>query len=199
MLSLTEQPVKFVKFHNKRWPINLAYDNVLRFLEMLDDTEFDDAEKIVGAFQIFFERTIWPDDYNDLIEIIQQISNYIFESPYGNGLTESDANVAPARFYSYRQDAPAIYASFMQQYSMDLVEAQGRLHWDKFKALLDGLDENTEFRKIVNIRQRSTDGLKGKELADLMELQQYYRLTDGASVDAQTKRTDAMLDALFAG
>ena len=85
----------------------------------------------------------------------------------------------------------------MDQYGIDLIEQQGKLHWDKFKALLDGLGSETRFRRIVSIRQRSTDGLEGEELSALMEQQQYYRLTDGASVDAQTQRTDAMLDALF--
>lgn len=86
----------------------------------------------------------------------------------------------------------------MEQYGIDLVEEQGKLHWDKFKALLDGLGPETQFRQIVSIRQRKADELEGEELAQLMEQQQYYRLTDGASVDAQTQRTDAMLDALFA-
>lgn len=85
----------------------------------------------------------------------------------------------------------------MEQYGIDLIKEQGKLHWDKFKALLDGLGPDTQFRRIVTIRQRTTDGLEGEELAALMEQQQYYRLTDGASVDTQTQRTDAMLDALF--
>ena len=197
MLSLTEELTQSVSYKGHEYPIDLTFDNVLRFYQLLDDADFDEAEKIIAAFHIFFDESI-PEDPEFLMNVVKLLGEYVSDSPYGNDVKNSDSNQVPIRYFSFTQDAPAIYASFMEQYGIDLVEEQGKLHWDKFKALLDGLGPETQFRQIVSIRQRKADGLEGEELAQLMEQQQYYRLTDGASVDAQTQRTDAMLDALFA-
>lgn len=196
MLALTEQLTQSIAYQGREYPIDLSYDNVLRFYQLLDDADFDEGEKIIAAFHIFFDEEV-PDDPEFLMSVFQLLGEYVSASPYGGDTTDSQGDQAPIRYFSFQQDAPAIYASFMEQYGIDLIEEQGRLHWDKFKALLDGLGPGTQFRRIVAIRQRTTDGLEGEELAALMEQQQYYRLTDGASVDAQTQRTDAMLDALF--
>lgn len=197
MLSLTEELTQSVSYKGHEYPIDLAFDNVLRFYQLLDDTDFDEAEKIVAAFHIFFDEEV-PDDPEFLMNVVKLLGEYVSASPYGGDTASSQGDQAQIRYFSFQQDAPAIYASFMEQYGIDLIKEQGKLHWDKFKALLDGLGPDTQFRRIVAIRQRTTDGLEGEELAVLMEQQQYYRLTDGASVDAQTQRTDAMLDALFA-
>ena len=197
MLSLTEELTQSIAYKGREYPIDLTFDNVLRFYQLLDDADFDEAEKIIAAFHIFFDESI-PEDPEFLMNVVKLLGEYVSASPYGNDAKNSDSNQVPIRYFSFTQDAPAIYASFMEQYGIDLVEEQGKLHWDKFKALLDGLGPETQFRQIVSIRQRKADELEGEELAQLMEQQQYYRLTDGASVDAQTQRTDAMLDALFA-
>lgn len=196
MLSLTEELTQSIAYQDREYPIDLSYDNVLRFYQLLDDADFDEGEKIIAAFHIFFDKKV-PDDPEFLMNVVKLLGEYVSDSPYGGDTASSQDDQAPIRYFSFQQDAPAIYASFMEQYGIDLIEEQGRLHWDKFKALLDGLGPDTQFRRIVAIRQRTTDGLEGEELAALMEQQQYYRLTDGASVDAQTQRTDAMLDALF--
>lgn len=196
MLSLTEELTQSVAYQGHNYPIDLSYDNVLRFYQLLDDADFDEGEKIIAAFHIFFDEEV-PDDPEFLTNVVKLLGDYVSSNPYGNDIEGQQGDTAPVRYFSFQQDAEAIYASFMDQYGIDLIEQQGKLHWDKFKALLDGLGPETRFRRIISIRQRSTDGLEGEELSALMEQQQYYRLTDGASVDAQTQRTDAMLDSLF--
>lgn len=196
MLSLTEELTQSIAYQGHEYPIDLSYDNVLRFYQLLDDADFDESEKVIAAFHIFFDEEV-PDDPEFLMNVVKLLGDYVSSNPYGNDTEGQQGDIAPVRYFSFQQDAEAIYASFMDQYGIDLIEQQGKLHWDKFKALLDGLGPETRFRRIISIRQRSTDGLEGEELSALMEQQQYYRLTDGASVDAQTQRTDAMLDALF--
>lgn len=196
MLSLTEKLTQSVAYQGHNYLIDLSYDNVLRFYQLLDDADFDESEKVIAAFHIFFDEEV-PDDPEFLMNVVKMLGDYVSSNPYGNDTEGQQDGTAPVRYFSFQQDAEAIYASFMDQYGIDLIEQQGKLHWDKFKALLDGLGPETRFRRIISIRQRSTDGLEGEELSALMEQQQYYRLTDGASVDAQTQRTDAMLDALF--
>ncbi len=50
----------------------------------------------------------------------------------------------------FEADAGALYASFLQQYGVDLLTA--RLHWVAFRALLSGLTEQTPFGARVRLR-----------------------------------------------
>lgn len=58
----------------------------------------------------------------------------------------------------YELDADLIYAAFMGQYGIDLIEVK-ELHWHKFLALLKGLNESTRIREIMGYRcyEKSTD------------------------------------------
>lgn len=49
----------------------------------------------------------------------------------------------------YEIDAPYIYAAFLEQYGIDLIDT--RLHWHKFLALLHGLHD-TELNRIIGCR-----------------------------------------------
>lgn len=79
--------------------------------------------------------------------------------------------------YSYEYDAGSIYAAFLSQYGIDLVEIPF-LHWWKFKALFHALDENLEFMKIM--RYRAVDITKiPKEQKDFYrKMKQIYALPD---------------------
>lgn len=88
----------------------------------------------------------------------------------------------------YDIDAPYIYAAFMEQYGIDLLEAS--LHWYKFLALLQGLHD-TELNRIINARLYKPSG-RNTEL-DKMELKQYeaWRLL-------QPEEPDEALDEFMA-
>lgn len=51
----------------------------------------------------------------------------------------------------YELDADLIYAAFLGQYGIDLVEVK-ELHWHKFLALLNGLNESTKLREVMGYR-----------------------------------------------
>ena len=61
MLSLTEELTQSIAYKGREYPIDLTFDNVLRFYQLLDDADFDEAEKIIAAFHIFFDESI-PED-----------------------------------------------------------------------------------------------------------------------------------------
>lgn len=200
MLSLTKEPERGIEYGGKVHPVDFSFDNVIRYYEMIDDNDLDNAQKVYGAWQIFLGTTP-PDDVETVVEVIRTITDYLKETPYGNafqvpGVEENTSN--PIRYYSFKQDAGAIYASFKAYYGIDLVDEMGRMHWDKFTVLLDGLGPDTQFKRIIEIRQKSIAGLEGEELQNLTEAKQYYQLTDSASLKAQTEQADKALDAMFA-
>lgn len=58
----------------------------------------------------------------------------------------------------YEVDADLIYAAFLGQYGIDLIDVED-LHWHKFLALLRGLNESTKLREVMGYRcyEKNTD------------------------------------------
>ena len=199
MLSLTEPLKSSYTYQGKEYQIDLSFDNVIRMYNLLEDDTFQDAEKIVIAFEMFF--CFKPKDAEFAMKAIDEITSYISKSAYGNDPVESDvvsSEVNTQKLFSYTQDAGAIYASFKQQYNIDLIAEQGKMHWDVFKALFDGLDENTYFRKILDIRRKDVSDLQGKELTSAIEAQNYYELDENKTVEAQEAKVASFADSLKA-
>lgn len=60
----------------------------------------------------------------------------------------------------YELDADLIYAAFLEQYGIDLIEVD-ELHWHKFLALMKGLNSSTTLAKVMSYRgYEKTDGRK---------------------------------------
>ena len=78
--------------------------------------------------------------------------------------------------FSFAQDAPYIYAAFKEQYGIDLTECE--MHWWKFMALFESLNEETKMHKIMYYRKVNTSGLPKKDRAFLNEMKKLYRITD---------------------
>ena len=94
----------------------------------------------------------------------------------------------PRRLYSFKQDAEAIFASFYEQYGINLVHEQGKLHWDEFKALFQGLGPNTYFQRIIDIRTKDTKDLEGEQLSKVIQAQQFYELDVNKSQAAKEEQ-----------
>ena len=81
------------------------------------------------------------------------------------------------QIYSYEFDAEYIYSSFMEQYKIDLNTSH--MHWWKFKALFEGLNENTQIVKIMGYRAIDLGKIKDKEeKTRYKKLKKLYALPD---------------------
>lgn len=67
-----------------------------------------------------------------------------FVVPNTGGEKEND------KILDYLMDGDYIYAAFLGQYSIDLVET--KLHWHKFRALVNGLNDTTRLYEIMGYR-----------------------------------------------
>lgn len=194
MLSLCEPSHNEYEYKGQMYSIDLSFDNILRFYRLLEDKDFSNEEVVEIAFRMFFGN--YPQDTDFALAAFKDISDYISREPYGNDGDEAPGN--PVKYYSFTQDAGAIYASFYEQYGIDLVDQEGKLHWDKFKALFAGLGPKTYFQRIVQIRMKDTSKLEGQELTDVIQAQSYYELDENkteASRQAQMDSVFAMLKA----
>lgn len=173
-----------VEIDGKTYKLNMSFDNVLRLIDMLNDKQLNDITQIeTGLYMLLGVELDYP------IEKKEEIFYQIFYETIGKEVEENlpvdlDGNPMPQqkedKIYSIKQDAPYIYASFYQDYGIDLFEMQGKLHWEKFKALLAGLRPDTKFKEIVNIRTMELPTGKGteKQRKRIKELKEYYRLQD---------------------
>lgn len=79
--------------------------------------------------------------------------------------------------FLFEYDMDLIYAAFMQQYKIDILSVE--LHWWEFKALLNGLTDETKFVEIVGYRVIDLSKIKDKkERQRLQELQEHYKIKD---------------------
>ncbi len=121
-------------------PLDLSFDTVLKFYELLEDDRLQSFEKIYKAFDLFYfgdETLSKTFTFEQKSKAVEDISSYIQKNAYGN--SESDESFEtdgqPEKLYSYSQDAGAIYASFFADYGIDLLTQRGKMHYLTFKAL----------------------------------------------------------------
>lgn len=196
MLSLTEElDDEVILPDGSTYKLHLGYRTVLRWYEMLDDDSISDTDKVENSFSLFV-----GDKFNDVslekkAQIVNAVQEMITQRPYGNNEYQEGRPTAVKRFFSYTKDAEAIYASFIYDYGIDLLDCPG-MRWDKFQALFSNLSADSPFMRIVQIRQRDTSKLEGEELSSTLELQQYYALDEkdtAANVEADFNNVFSML------
>lgn len=174
MLSLTDTPLSAIKFDGETYQINLAFDNVIKYLELVED---DSENKELEALKLFFGDQEIPLDPDFIESSFKLINETITKSAYqGNSSKDWSMNIAPQHIYSYEQDADAIYSSFMMQYHIDLLKERGKMHWCVFHALFDGLSEDTPIQRIIELRQKNLTDVPDEQRGKVMQLQQYYAL-----------------------
>lgn len=173
MNLLLDRPPTQIEVGGLFYEIDADFRTGIAFELLMLDEEFTETEKAARAMELYFPQI--PDDEEEAMEKILWF--YLCGREETNQ-EEKETEPAPKNIvYSYEYDAGSIYAAFLSQYGMDLVEIPF-LHWWKFKALFHALDENLEFMKIM--RYRAVDITKvPKEQKDFYrKMKQIYALPD---------------------
>lgn len=195
MLSLTDTPLSAIKFDDKIYHVNLAFDTVIKYLELAESDEPDQEEKAIHLFFGDQELPLDPDFFESSFKLINET---ITKAPYqSNSSMNFGMQVAPQQLYSYKQDADAIYASFLMQYHIDLLKERGKMHWCVFRALFDGLKEDTPIQRIIDLRQKNLSEIPDEQRSKIAQLQQYYALKVNKSKAEQDALSNNALSAAF--
>lgn len=108
------------------------------------------------------------------------------------------AGKSSVRAYSFEHDEELIYAAFMQCYGIDLCETD--MHWWKFKALFDGLSEDTKLHKVMGYRTMELDRNKSDpRTKQYRELKEIYRLPKYLSEEQKNAELKRILQAGYKG
>lgn len=173
---LTETLPESVRIHGKEYQIQCDFrigiklDGILR-------SELEDQEKIKRMLVLYFKDNI-PQD------IPAAIDKIIWFYRCGELLDNEDEEKKKRRYIRRKskdpacvltQDAPYVYAAFMDQYGIDLTSVTF-MHWWKFMALFESLGDETKMSKIMYYRQASTSGMSKERRAFINEMKKIYKI-----------------------
>ena len=140
----------FVNLQEKKYKINVDFRNMISFENKIQEFLIRNTE----LYREACEKLLWF--YKCGRENYHKIKS-------GNkGCLKSN------EIYSYEYDDEYIWGAFFELYKIDLTT--DKLHWWKFKAILNSLPENTKFEKIKSYR-----AYNGKD-KEMLELKDYWKL-----------------------
>lgn len=153
--------------------------------------------------ELFFGGQKIPQDPEFLQGFMKMLNKLINAEPYLSGGGSNTAGGSMVQSFSWSKDAGMIEAAFLQNYQIDLMKEQGKMHWTKFKALFDGLSDNTRLIKIIQIRQTTPSDVTKEEWPRIAQAQVIFSLDDPmkdatkASKQSASFNTSAMFQALL--
>ncbi len=193
MLDLSRKLTDELVLGDDVYQLNIAFNKVLKVMELINDDEFDDIYKPYLAIQMFtgvdFTEALTPEQATAIFKLIFEEHIRIIPSketapvldlagnPIKSKIRSKSQSEDGERLFSLKYDAEYIYSSFMQAYGIDLIDAQNSLHWKKFNALLNGLPSDTKFAEVLKIRSykpQTDDSKKYKE--SMKRLKKEYAL-----------------------
>jgi len=141
-------PIQEYKWNGLLIDVNLAFDNVLMLLELLQDEDFKPHERLYIGFELFTDdETAERFDAETRVGFMIDMMRDLLELDIQK---ETDDTSIPA--FDFIEDAGRIYSSFLYDYQIDLHQKQGVLSWADFLQLLENLSEETQFQKAVGYR-----------------------------------------------
>lgn len=166
----------------KIYSVNIAYDNVLKLFKILENPILTDHDKVhQGIYQLLGVNLELK--LESQIEVFNYLlSSFVNEGKKEGQIVDLEGNLMPVKKQEQTQDlkhdASYIYNSFRQAYNINLFEEQGKLDWREFLSLLRGLPEDTEYKKVIDIRTRPYQKGKGTAEANrkLKEAKRAYAL-----------------------
>src|SRR5690606_9661808 len=145
-MKLTDRFDDVIEYKGREIRLNLSFDVVLRSFELVKDPHFTDAEKIELLIHMFVANP------ESVVDLGPQEKGLIVKTIFDLFINDGDEPRGEKPLYDLEKDAEYIYAALMYGYRIESVEAQGKLHWKKFKALLVGLSDASMFTRVIAMR-----------------------------------------------
>ena len=192
MFDISKKMDDKLVLNNKEYQLLLSFDRVLWIFDMwgkghipvelkpklalaklTDDVTFKDMDtrQALALYADIFEKHI------QVTRAIDEVDRYDIEGNVLPKKTKDAQDYDDKPLFNIKYDGEYIFSSFMQAYNIDLIEQQGKLHWQKFNALLSGLPDGTKFVEVMKIRAwKPSKGESSKEKQKMRELQEQYAL-----------------------
>lgn len=151
MIEIFRDLPHYITSNGVEYELNTRFNIWLEITEFLSDKKMSDTDKLICLLMHGYKKDI-PPDINDAID---GLLYFLSRGKKNSGKTGEV-------LISFSRDEGLIYSAFLQQYHIDLFETD--LHWWKFLYLLDSLDENTPFMKILSYRSVDLGKIKNPDL-----------------------------------
>ncbi|MBR5216207.1 MAG: hypothetical protein IKV80_08315 [Bacteroidales bacterium] len=163
--SLSKQKEKvfpdYIQYDGNTFFINADFRNILRIMRMYDDDSILQIQKPYLLLKWFFRDEI---DEVTGIDLFKQFMG-----------TADENDSQSEQQFDFEFDAKEIYASFLKEYFIDLVDIPF-LHWRKFIILLSNLSDECPFRQKIRLRFMDLKDYKGEQLVKLQEAKDAVQL-----------------------
>lgn len=155
----------------------------------MQDRSVSKKDKLKIAIELYFKEVPL-----NLEEAINKIV-WFYKCGKEDKKQGGETNQAQKQIYSFEYDAEYIYSAFLSQYGIDLQDEKN-LHWWKFKAMFQGLNDNNEIVKIMGYRALNLNEIKDKQQkARYRKLKSLYKLPDNRTEEEKER----MIVDAFAG
>ena len=180
-----------VKIEGVEYDINSDFRASMLFGLMMSDNDLDDKQKIIKAIELYYP--IIPSDINMAVEKIL----WFYRCGKDTKTSGGSGKVKSTQIYDFDFDDGYIYSAFLDQYGIDLQDAD--LHWWKFKAMFKSLKEDNEIVKIMGYRSMDLTKIKDKEeKVRYKKMKDLYKIQSHASKD-ETEKLESIENALING
>lgn len=156
--------------------VNPAFDIVLETQKLYLEDSLTDYEKAEQALRMLVRNRwnlrLYPPV--EKVKLLEEIGKRYIETKKRPQIKKN-----PMPVLDFEKDGDYIYASFMQDYQIDLIDEQGRLPWKKFLYLFNGLSSDTKIKQVMQIRSMEVpqyNGKNAKQIQQISELKSYYAL-----------------------
>ena len=156
--------------------VNPAFDIVLEVQKLFKEDGITEYEKVSQALKMLVKN-----DWNlrlfsptEKIRLLDEIGK-----KYVSVKKRPKLKKSPIPILDFEEDGDYIYASFMHDYHIDLIDEQGKLPWKKFLFLFNGLSSETKIKQVMRIREMEVpqpNGRNQKQIQEILELKSYYAL-----------------------
>lgn len=181
MLSLYAKTNDVITIDKKDYKIDFSFNRVLANMDLSHNEKISDKIKIKYCLMNYLnlskqemKELSWNVNKQELI--LTSITEKLFGKSKESSNDQSTKNEDKSA-YSFTEDADFIYASFMKDYGINLIEQRNKMHWNEFKALFVSLSQDTKIADIMRIRSWKPSKEDSKErIADMRKLQNIYAL-----------------------
>ncbi|MBL3531052.1 hypothetical protein JMJ99_06685 [Companilactobacillus zhachilii] len=180
-----------INYKNRTYHVSTSFLLVIEYFKYINDSDHLSVEERLNLALFSFVKESTKDlKLQEKAELVDKIYNsFIFTK---KDQKRADLMKHQKKSFDYDQDMDLIYSAFLQQYNIDLSDPDifQKLSWKKFNALLDGLTDETFFRKVTSYRQvKITDDMNDDTKQFLNQMKLLYAL-DSTSKDGKLSKEE---------
>ncbi|MBR4721405.1 MAG: hypothetical protein IK057_06565 [Clostridia bacterium] len=174
MNIITDRLPETVDFGGGKYPIKTDFKVWLKFHEIITDKSKSPAEKFTDAVLCCFDSQKCkklPDSYEETMSVLFSF--------FAGEPKEKKAVKSQEKVFDFTEDSEYIFTSFLAEYGIDLSESS--MHWYKFLALLGGLSENSQLKKVIAWRSVNLADIENPKRRNFYrKMKEFYSLKNSA-------------------